>query len=153
MYTHLIKIVFVLALLFTSTGFADQNKNDRMLFEGIFTVWTDAFNHKNLAGSCRLFAKSVTADYQGVPQKNYAAICGGFKKIFKEPHRQYRYTFKLHQVYRSGNLATVRITWYLRLDEKGKKTIVTQDEGLDVLQRNSQGEWQIVNYVGYESKS
>jgi len=125
------------------------NASDRDEFTALFEHWTTAFNHKDLSATCALFAKNVSANYRGTPRKNYASICGGFKKIFHDPNKQYRYQFRLHQIYRSQNLAAVRITWYLQMLEKGKSLVHTQDEGLDVMRKN-QGQWQIVNYVGYQ---
>lgn len=129
----------------------NTHKEDHQLFERLFTDWTAAFNRKDVTGSCQLFSKSVIANYQGIPEKNYTSICDGFKKIFNMNEQRYHYSFKLHDVYRSGNLAAVRITWYLRVYEDGKLKSRTQDEGMDVFEKNEAGSWQIVNYIGYEA--
>lgn len=141
-------IIVILLLIFSKCSFAVPTENE-LLFQRIFTAWTNAFNHKELSASCDLFAKEVIADYRGVPQKNYAAICDGFKKIFSDKDRQYQYRFKLHRIYRWGDLATTRITWYLSIFEKGKLVSSMQDEGIDVFVKNKLGEWEIVNYIGY----
>lgn len=151
MMKHFIKLFIV--LLFFIAFNAHAQSNDTLLFDKLFKDWTDAFNQKDVAKSCALFSKSIVADYQGVPQKNYQSICDGFKTIFKDKNRAYRYQYKLHQVNRSDNLATVRITWYLYLTENGKKKMISQDEGIDVLIKNSQDDWKIVNYVAYPVKS
>lgn len=144
--------IFLACISITTPLYALPKDNDYALFERIFTSWTTAFNQKELAPVCGLFAKSVTADYQGVPTKYYVSICEGFKKIFAEPKR-YHYRYKLHHVYRSLNLAAVRITWYLTIYENNKKLSFTQDEGMDVFEKNKSGKWEIVNYVGYMKRS
>lgn len=141
-----------IVIFFSVSLYAKTNSQDFPLFEKIFSDWTEAFNHKNLAQSCQLFSKDVIATYQDYPTKNYDNICNGFKKIFSNSHLIYQYHFKLHNVYQSENLAAVRITWYLKLFENGKLKSETQDEGLDIFQKNSTGKWEIVNYLGYQKK-
>lgn len=147
--TYRSAIIFVaVATLMTSHVIAMENYQNHRLFDQIFLAWVDAFNHKNLAGSCNLFSKNLLASYQGVPPKNYYTVCNGFKKIFHET-RDYQYHFKLHQIYRANDLAAVRITWYLRISEQGKLISTVQDEGLDIFKQNKRGEWKIINYLGY----
>lgn len=125
-------------------------QDDNLIFNKLFTDWTQAFNHKDLTGSCNLFSKSLTADYRGAPHKNFSTVCDGFKKIFNQPNRNYHYHFKIHHIYHSEDLAAVRITWYLSVYEKDKQIASTQDEGIDILEKNKSGKWQIVNYIAYE---
>lgn len=136
-------------LLINKNALAHSDARDVAMFHTLFTHWTDAFNRKDLAQSCALFAKNVVADYRGYPERNYSSICDGFKKIFREANYRYHYRFKLHSVYRSENLAAVRITWYLSLYENGKKISESQDEGMDVFEKNKLGKWQIINYLSY----
>jgi ketosteroid isomerase-like protein len=140
-------VLFLISFFFTSLVFAVE-ENSLQLFQRIFSTWTKAFNHKDLAGSCNLFSTNLEAHYQGAPVKNYQSICNGFKKVF-QGKKDYQYRFKLHQVYRSHNWASVRITWYLTISEHGKVISETVDEGLDVFERDSQGHWKIVNYLAY----
>jgi ketosteroid isomerase-like protein len=141
-------LIIMSVLLITGTLCAAENRQDNENFKRIFSEWTNAFNRKDLIGSCELFSKDMIADYQNVPTKNYQTVCDGFKKIFKGK-RDYKYQFKLHQVYQSDKLAAVRITWYLEIWEKDKLLSATQDEGLDIFKLEEQGTWRIVNYIGY----
>jgi len=118
-------------------------------FEKLFSDWTDAFNNKDLKQTCALFANSVIANYQGVPPKNYGTICGGFNKVFQQKKRKYHYQFKLHHVYVRQNIAIARITWTLKIYKNGKVISKVQDEGIDVLQKNAKGEWEIIEYLAY----
>lgn len=143
----------IIALIIGIQNAIAATQDDSIIFKKLFTDWTDAFNHKDLAGSCSLFSKSLTADYRDAPHKNYATVCDGFKKIFQQTNRNYQYHFKINHIYRSGDLAAVRITWYLSIDENNKKIASTQDEGIDILEKNKLGQWQIVNYLAYANKS
>jgi ketosteroid isomerase-like protein len=152
MHKFIICTIFLASISITSHLYAATQSNDYLLFERVFNDWTAAFNQKNVSASCGLFARSVTADYQGVPTKTYTSICDGFKKIFQEA-KQYQYRYQLHQVYRSGNFAAVRLTWFLSIYENGKQISFTQDEGLDIFEKNKSGQWEIVNYLGYMKRA
>lgn len=143
------KLLFTFTMLFISLNSYAKHSNDFMMFQHIFSTWTEAFNNRDLFQSCALFSKSVVADYQGVTQKNYTAICDGFKKVFQNNNIQYEYKFKLREVYRSNDLAAIRVTWYLRLYKHGHLMSNTRDEGIDILKLKN-GEWKIVNYIAYQ---
>lgn len=147
------QIIFILTILISSPIYSSttSERHDFAAIEILFKSWTRAFNQKDLTNTCLLFSKSVIADYQGIPQKNYVSICDGFKKIFNQSKLSYQYHYKIHHIYRSDNLAAVRITWYLDIYENNKKISATKDEGLDVLEKNKQDNWQIVNYLAYEN--
>lgn len=137
--------IMITFLFLATSAFAD----DSAIFQQIFTEWTHAFNTKNLKKSCQLFSKSLVANYQGAPEKNYQSICDSFKKTFEDKQKNWQYHFKIHYIYRENNLAAVRITWYLDIFENGKKISREIDEGLDIFKRNQKGQWQIVNYIAY----
>ncbi|KTD04657.1 hypothetical protein [Legionella feeleii] len=141
-------LLVLLALLCSQVAFGAISQ-ERMIFKKLFTNWTTAFNHRELAKSCNLFSVHVVADYRGISRKNYTSICNGFKKIFADDIRKYHYSFKLHEIYQSEFLAAVRITWYLKITNKNGRVTHVQDEGLDILEKNSKGEWKIINYLSY----
>lgn len=136
--------------MFSPLMLANQPSQDYTQFHDIFAKWTEAFNAKKLKDTCALFSPKVKADYQGVPSKNYTAICDGFKTTFADSIHEYHYRFKINDVYHAGNLAVVRITWYLDTYANHQRINVTRDEGIDVLQKTADGKWQIVNYLAYE---
>lgn len=142
------KILLMASLYLFSFVLYAKNNSDQITFDQLFSEWTAAFNNKDLIKSCALFSKSVTASYRGIPIKNYTNICDGFNKIFHE-NKSYHYKFKLHDIYQCYNLAVVRISWYLQVYDQGKLIEQTQDEGMDVLKRNEQDQWKIINYIAY----
>lgn len=142
------KILLIIILcLFSFPTYANANDHE---IKKLFTDWTYSFNHKNLQKTCGLFAKEVVANYRGLPQKNYDSICNGFKKIFTQTNTIYHYRFAIHKIYQANNLAVVRITWYLQI-KNGSKVTAIRDEGMDVLKRNANRQWQIVNYIAYST--
>jgi ketosteroid isomerase-like protein len=148
MYQLLYRSILIMMLSFPL--YANSKESDVIFFHQLFTEWTRAFNQKNLEKSCQLFSTSVIATYRGIPEKNYRDICDGFKTIFQSTNKQYHYTFKLHDVYRSGHLAAVRITWYLRVTSNNQLVEELEDEGLDVFEKDKSNHWKIVNYLAYQ---
>lgn len=146
-----------LIILLLTTGIMASNltaalvKEDLPVFESLFTEWTEAFNRQDLAQTCGLFSKDLIANYQGIPTKNYSSMCKNFEKIFAEKNPRYQYHFKIQNVYQASDLAVVRITWYLHKYQNGQEVSMSQDEGLDVLKKDAQGQWKIVNYLAYRS--
>jgi ketosteroid isomerase-like protein len=122
---------------------------DRAMFQALFNAWTQAFNQKKYPEVCELFSVSIAADYQGAPKKDYTAMCEGFRRIFAEADTVYHNAFQIHEIHRSHELATVRITWYLHVTRKDMPTVSVQEEGLDVLRRQADGKWRIVNFIAY----
>src|SRR5688572_11663545 len=138
----LMKLAALFILTFLAVQAASAANNNH--FQTLFADWSAAFNQKELEKPCQLFSKNVTATYQNYPLKTYSTICDGFKKIFADSQKEYHYNFKIHQTYEDNNLAAVRITWYLQVYSNGKLIDKVQDEGLDVLQKDKNGDWKIV---------
>ena len=128
---------------------AETAKPDATVLTKLFNDWTDAFNRKDIAATCRLYAPNVTATFQGLPPKNYDIICDGFKRLFAEKNKHYQDRFDIHDIYQSENLAAVRITWYLDIQENGHKLSLFKDEGMDILAKDQAGNWKIINYLAF----
>ena len=126
-----------------------SDAEDLAAFQALFRTWTKAFNEKKFPEVCNLFSRSLIADYQGAPTKDYATICNGFERIFKQTGIAYHNDFKIHRIYRSNDQAAVRITWYLDVYKEGAHLSSIQEEGLDVFQQQESGKWEIVNFIAY----
>jgi ketosteroid isomerase-like protein len=142
-------LLTLLCMMFSENLFAITSKKDYSMFNKIFSHWTEAFNQQNLQATCDLFSKSLVADYQGAPQKTYHSLCKSFEDLFQRKNVHYHYSYQIHDIYRKDDLAAVRITWYLTIDENRKKLRSSVDQGLDVFKRESDGQWRIVNYIAY----
>ncbi len=146
---HWLKTLVITGLTLAATHAAAAGQHsDELMFEKIYSSWTHSYDQKDLPATCSLFSRHITANYQGISEINYTSLCNAFKKTFKDP-REYQYTFKIKQVHRTGPLAAVRVTWYLRISEHGKFISESRDEGLDIFQKDAKGHWKIINYLGY----
>jgi ketosteroid isomerase-like protein len=143
-----IKWLFSVALLtlgFSSEALYAADKDD---FAKLYDDWTAAFNERDGNRICDIFAKKVVADFAGIPSKTYPTICASLKSMLQEPDRRYHYRYEFRNIYRSGNLAAIRLTWFFTTIENGRKSLQIE-QGLDVLERNKAGKWEIVNWISY----
>lgn len=128
---------------------ASLHARDNDGFTRLYDDWTAAFNRKDSKEVCKLFSKNVVADYPGIPTRDYPTICNKLTRLLQEEERQYHYRYEFRNVYRSGGLAAIRITWFLTTTEGREKTTLVE-QGLDVLQKNRAGKWEIVNWISYD---
>lgn len=128
---------------------ASAKSDDFKVIEKRFAEWTEAFNRRDLDGSCALFAKDIRADHQGVPTENWSTMRARFQKLFADKSREYKYRFKLLSVYRSGDLAVGRITWYLTVTKNGKRLFAEETQSMDVFMPNRKGVWEMVDFVSF----
>ncbi len=127
----------------------DGKTEDFKAIERRFADWTEAFNRRDLDGSCALFSKSIRADHQGVPTEDWPTMRARFQKLFADTSREYKYSFKLINVYRSGDLAVGRITWYLTVTKDGKPLFEEETQSMDVFKPNKDGVWEMVDFVSF----
>jgi hypothetical protein len=68
-----------------------------------------------------------------------------------DPERTYTYAFRLKEVLDGRDRAVVRLTWTTTTRIRATGAIeTTEDEGLDVFQRSTDGNWLIIRYMAYE---
>lgn len=132
-----------------SGAHAKASDADFKVIEKRFADWTEAFNRRDLEGSCALFSKEIRADHQGVPTEDWQTMRARFQKLFADKSRDYKYRFKLINVYRSGNLAVGRITWYLTVTKDGKQSLEEETQSMDVFKPNKEGVWEMVDFVSF----
>jgi len=111
--------------------------------------WTEDFNAGDAQKACDLFSPELRYDYRGFPERNYRDICNALQNSLTDPTKHYRYALAINDVLVSGNLAVVRLTWTLTVNEAGAEPQVSQERGLDVFRRESDGRWKIIRFIAF----
>src|SRR5262245_9898524 len=76
--------------------------------------WTAAFNARDVAGSCDLFAPDLAYAIQDVVNGSYQTMCGNLTKILGRSDIRLHYGVPaIHEIIVSGDIAAVRLTWTL----------------------------------------
>lgn len=109
------------------------------------TAWPAAWNARDLAAVCDLFAPDVVLVFPDGPDRDHAAMCDGFRALFARTDRTMRYDRPdIEDVFVDGDLAAVRLVWTARITGAGVAgEQVEVEQGVDVLQRQPDGQWRI----------
>jgi uncharacterized protein (TIGR02246 family) len=112
--------------------------------------WTDAFNARDAAHICDLFAPDLVYDYCGFPERDYATLCGLLRRSLSDPAKTFTYGLDIREIIVSGDMAIARVVWTLKVSSAGK-TAESREPGLDVFRRQPDGSWKIARYIAYEA--
>ena len=118
--------------------------------ESTLTRWMADFNAGKADRICDLFAAEVRADYRGFPTRDHRAICDLLTKSLADESRTYRYSLDIKEILVFGDVAVVRLVWTLSIRERDGKAITSVEPGMDIFQRQADGEWKIIRYMAYE---
>jgi len=114
--------------------------------------WTAAFNAKDVAGSCDLFARDLGYAIQDVVNGTYDTMCGNLGKILARSDIRLHYAVPaVHEIIVSGDIAVVRLTWTLTV-ERGGAADTTTEEGIDIFRRQPDGRWSIARYIAFTTR-
>lgn len=116
-------------------------------------TWTMAFNARDTSHVCDLFAPGLRYDYQGLPERDYDALCTLLRKSLADRTKALTYSPAIKEIIVSGDLAVVRLTWTLKVTRPAPAdTAVSREVGLDVFGKQPDGSWKIVRYIAYDEK-
>ncbi len=103
------------------------------------------FNGHDLTATCGLFADDTVVSYPGRPSKGHTEVCEGFRAVFANPAKSFRYDEPaIREILVDGDLATVALIWTLTVrDSSGRVLETTREDGVDVLRRQPDGQWRI----------
>lgn len=113
------------------------------------TAWAAAFNARDAAGACDLFAPDLQYALPEEPRGTRATMCGNLARVLARDDLRLRYDApEVHEVIVSGDLAVVRLTWTLTAAAQGG-TETTTEEGMDVFRRQPYGRWAIARFIAF----
>jgi uncharacterized protein (TIGR02246 family) len=113
-------------------------------------AWMTAFNTRDAAHVCDLFAPDLVAAVQGSPTRHFDTVCAGLRKALANNSRALHYTMAIRDIIVSGDLAVVPIAWTLQERVgQGKPRIVSKEIGMDAFQRQADGKWKITRFVSF----
>ncbi len=111
--------------------------------------WTAAFNAKDLAAVCGLFAPDLSYTVDDVLNGSRDRLCANIRAVLARPGLTLRYDEPaIHEILVSGDLAVVRLTWTLTAEKNGARDVTTE-EGMDVFHRAPDGLWSIDRYIAF----
>ena len=114
--------------------------------------WTTAFNARDAAGICDLFAPDLIAIVPGSNNGSRDALCSNLATLQAQPDLQLHYdTPQLREITISGDTAVVLPVWTLTA-RKGSDQDVTTEVGIDIFKRQPDGRWSISRMATFTNR-
>jgi ketosteroid isomerase-like protein len=71
--------------------------------------------------------------------------------VLSDPKTSYSYTLDLKEILAEADMAAVRLVWTLAGRDKATGSVkTTEEQGLDIFGRGSDGSWRILRFMTYE---
>jgi uncharacterized protein (TIGR02246 family) len=143
-------IVLVMAMATSAT--CARADSDQTAIKERLQRWTIAFNARDAAGVCDLFAPDLLYSVPEMIHGTRETICGNLSKLFDHSGLQLRYDEPdIHEVVISGDVAIVRLTWTLTVWKDVEKDVTTE-EGMDFFRRQPDGRWSIARFISFTTR-
>jgi uncharacterized protein (TIGR02246 family) len=136
------------ACMAVTSACADPDADKAAIVQS-FDRWRAAFNAKDAAGACDLFAPDLLYAVPDVSKGTHETMCANFVKVLAKPGLNLRYESPdIHEIAVVGDFAMVRLTWTLVAEANGAKD-TTAEEGMDIFRRQPDGRWSIVRFIAF----
>jgi uncharacterized protein (TIGR02246 family) len=110
--------------------------------------WASAFNARDAAGVCGLFAPDLISTVPGALAGGREAVCTRLAKLLADPNLRLSYHPDVSETIVSGDLAVVRLFWTLTM-ERGTSRETSTEAGLDIFRRQPDGRWSIARFMAF----
>jgi steroid delta-isomerase len=141
------RILFLAAALVAAGSALADAAADAAAIRGRLAGWAEAFNARDAAGACDLFAADLVYSVPGIVEGSRERMCDNFARMFARTDFIMRYAPpEIHEVIVEGDIAVVRLTWTLTIQTLAERRTSVED-GLDVFRRQPDGRWSIARFV------
>jgi len=130
-----------------ASSFADDAADE---IRRALTQWMEDFNAGKADKVCDLFAADARANVRGNDERGYDAICDLLVRSLKDETKSYTYDLKIREMLVFGDVAVVRLTWFLTVKLNNGQESKTVEPGMDIFRRQADGSWKIERYMAYE---
>jgi len=145
----LITILCLLAATMMATPARANSDSDKAAITERLERWTDAFNARDAAGICDLFAPDLVATVPGDLDGGRNVLCARLAALQARPGLQLHYDKPdIREIIVSGDVAIVRLFWTLTA-QNGAEQDVTTEAGIDVFKRQPDGRWSISRFLSF----
>jgi len=144
-------IAFVLFIFIAAPSAMAEPPSAQREILAALEQWTSDFNAGRADKVCDLFAAGLLADVRGAAGRDFSIQCRVLRQALADPDHTYHYAFRLKEILVDHDMAAVRLTWTMTTRDKATGAIkTTEDGGLDVFGRGTDGRWLILRYMAYE---
>lgn len=151
MIRWLLAIAVVLAGVDATTPTRADADSDRAAITGRLQKWAVAFNARDAAGVCDVFAPDLVSTVPDALDGNRDALCEKLKVVLAKPGLRLHYDSPdIREIIVSGDIAVVRLFWTLTA-QKGSESSVSTEAGMDIFKRQPDGKWSIARFISFSA--
>lgn len=151
MIRWLLAIAVVLAGVDATTPARADADSDRAAITGRLQKWAVAFNARDAAGVCDVFAPDLVSTVPDALDGNRDALCEKLKVVLAKPGLRLHYDSPdIREIIVSGDIAVVRLFWTLTA-QKGSESSVSTEAGMDIFKRQPDGKWSIARFISFSA--
>jgi uncharacterized protein (TIGR02246 family) len=145
-------IVIALSATATGTALADADSDKAAIVQRL-QQWTAAFNAKDAAGTCDLFAPDLVYSIPEVVRGTRETMCSSLIALQARTDIRLHYANPdVHEILLAGDVAVVRLTWTLTTELNGRRDMTTE-EGMDVFRRQPDRRWSIARFIAFTTRA
>jgi steroid delta-isomerase len=142
-------IVCLLSLGPAATSARADADADKAAITARLQRWTTAFNARDAAGICDLFAPDLVSTVPESLAGSRDALCSRLDALLAKPGLGLHYDNPdIREIIVSGDLAVVRLFWTLTA-RKGAEQDTTTEAGMDIFKRQPDGVWSIARFISF----
>jgi uncharacterized protein (TIGR02246 family) len=147
---RVIQFACVLAVAAVGSAQADVEA-DKAAIAARLQDFTAAFNARDAAGACDIFAPNLVSTMRGRPDNGREAVCKRIAAALADRTKTMIYAPDIEEIIVSGDLAVVRLIWNVA-ETEGGATRVSKEPGLDVFRRQPDGKWSIARFLAFSNE-
>ncbi|WP_250511688.1 nuclear transport factor 2 family protein [Caballeronia sp. GACF4] len=138
------------SIVVTTPAHADANADKAAIAQRL-QAWSKAFNARDAEGVCDIFAPDLVSTVPEALDGNRDTICKKLAVLFAKPGLSLQYDSPdIREIIVSGDIAIVRLFWTLTA-RMGDKESVTEEAGMDIFQRQPDGQWSIARFMSFSA--
>lgn len=145
-------VAIALTAAAAGTALADADADKAAIVQRL-QQWTAAFNAKDRAGTCDLFAPDLVYAIPEVVRGTRETMCSNLAALQARTDIKLHYANPdIHEIVLAGDLAVVRLTWTLTTEVGGRRDTTTE-EGMDIFRRQPDGRWSIARFIAFTTRA
>lgn len=142
-------LLFLASGLMVWTPVHADAATDRSAIEERLKDWAAAFNRKDSAAVCDLFASDLVQTVPGMLEGSRNDVCGRLDRLFAQTDKSFSYAVDIREIMVSGDIAVVRLFWTLTVRSGQGPADTSREAGIDVFRREQDGKWRIIRFIAF----
>ncbi len=145
-------VAIALTATAAGTALADADADKAAIVQRL-QQWTAAFNARDSAGTCDLFAPDLVYAIPEVVRGTRETMCSNLAALQARTDIRLHYANPdIHEILLAGDVAVVRLTWTLTTEVDGRRDTTTE-EGMDIFRRQPDGRWSIARFIAFTTRA